>query len=41
MATKVQHLPKFTQIGIFGLKNKPSGDPGTNGSFIECPLVPL
>jgi hypothetical protein len=30
----LQDPPKFTQIGIFGLKNMPSGNPGK--TFREC-----
>jgi hypothetical protein len=39
----IQGPPKFTQIGIFGLKNKPSGNPAshlfrlTNSSARSCP----
>jgi hypothetical protein len=29
----VQDPPKFTQIGIFGVENIPSGNPGATGSL--------
>jgi hypothetical protein len=29
-----QEPPKFTQIGIFGVKNKPSGNPDWNAPII-------
>jgi hypothetical protein len=31
----LQGLPKFTQIGIFGLKIKPSGNPAGHDSRTE------
>jgi hypothetical protein len=39
----LQAAPEFTQIGIFGLQIKPSGNPGTRGfdiHYLSRPLFP-